>query len=70
MKEKTRTCPTGLSGIMRMMMKGMSVSKSLPVRLTEFTSLRIGGEKGQHKGQAATLSVSVSENNTSALTWV
>lgn len=40
MKEKTKTWPTGLSGMMRMMVVGMRVKRSLPVLLTAFTSLK------------------------------
>ena len=40
MKEKTKTWPTGLSGMIRMMVVGMRVKRSLPVLLTAFTSLK------------------------------
>ena len=37
MKENTRTWPTGESGMMRMMMKGMKVTTSLAVRRSDRT---------------------------------
>ena len=40
MKLKTRTCPIGLSGMRRMIVKGMSVRRSRPVRRAALTSLQ------------------------------
>lgn len=38
MREKTSTWPTGVRGMMRMMVKGISVSRSLAVRRSVRTS--------------------------------
>ena len=38
MKEKTSTCPSGESGMMRMITKGMMVRRSLPMRRSNLTS--------------------------------
>ena len=38
MKEKTRTCPSGVSGMMRMITKGTIVSKSFVIRRSRRTS--------------------------------
>ena len=37
MKEKTSTCPSGESGMMRMITKGTSVTRSLRIRRSSFT---------------------------------
>ena len=39
MKVNTSTCPTGVRGIINMIVKGIRVSRSLPVLRTAFTSL-------------------------------
>ena len=50
MKEKTSTCPRGESGMMRMITKGTSVTKSLRIRRSSFTCNTEVRREGVYRG--------------------